>query len=94
LADMNLNSEEVFPNVLIESGFDKVKRRALWPEAVGESELGKGGPESVRFQAMQIAYFVSWPPFTMAFRPGVVVPVVLVCEVNVSVGHGLGQYGG
>ncbi|KAI0133337.1 glutaminyl-tRNA synthetase [Hypoxylon sp. NC0597] len=57
LSDINPESEIIFPNALIESGFDEVKRRAPWPEAAGESELGKGGPESVRFQAMRIAYF-------------------------------------
>ncbi|OTA96626.1 hypothetical protein M434DRAFT_392564 [Hypoxylon sp. CO27-5] len=57
LSDINPESEIVYPNALIESGFDEVKRRAPWPEAAGESELGKGGPESVRFQAMRIAYF-------------------------------------
>jgi glutaminyl-tRNA synthetase len=43
---------------MIESGFEEVKRRAPWPEAAGESELGKGGPESVRFQATRVAYMV------------------------------------
>ncbi|OTA57914.1 glutaminyl-tRNA synthetase [Hypoxylon sp. EC38] len=57
LSDINSESEIIYPNALIESGFDEVKRRAPWPEAAGESELGKGGPESVRFQAMRIAYF-------------------------------------
>ncbi|KAI1084565.1 glutaminyl-tRNA synthetase [Whalleya microplaca] len=57
LDDVNPESEIVYPNALIESGFNEVKRRAPWPEAAGESELGKGGPESVRFQAMRIAYF-------------------------------------
>ncbi|KAI1409960.1 glutaminyl-tRNA synthetase [Hypoxylon sp. FL1857] len=57
LTDINPESEVIYPNALIESGFDEVKRRAPWPEAAGESELGKGGPESVRFQAMRIAYF-------------------------------------
>ncbi|KAF7869935.1 hypothetical protein EAF04_004719 [Stromatinia cepivora] len=56
LNDINPDSEEVWPNALIESGFDEVRRRAPWPEAAGESELGKGGPESVRFQAMRVAY--------------------------------------
>lgn len=60
LNDLNPESESIYPDALIESaGFDEVKRRAPWPEAAGESELGKGGPESVRFQAMRIAYFVS-----------------------------------
>jgi glutaminyl-tRNA synthetase len=57
LNDINPNSEAIFPDAVIESGFDEVKRRAPWPEAAGESELGKGGPESIRFQAMRIAYF-------------------------------------
>ncbi|EDN98958.1 hypothetical protein SS1G_13818 [Sclerotinia sclerotiorum 1980 UF-70] len=56
LNDINPDSEEIWPNALIESGFDEVRRRAPWPEAAGESELGKGGPESVRFQAMRVAY--------------------------------------
>lgn len=57
LNDVNPESEVVYPDAMVESGFDEVKRRAPWPEAAGESELGKGGPESVRFQAMRIAYF-------------------------------------
>ncbi|CZT52948.1 probable glutamine-tRNA ligase [Rhynchosporium secalis] len=56
LEDINPNSEEIWPSAMIESGFDEVKRRAPWPEAAGESELGKGGFESVRFQAMRVAY--------------------------------------
>ncbi len=60
LKDINPNSEEIWPKALIESGFDEVKRRAPWPEAAGESELGKGGLESVRFQAMRVAYMVSF----------------------------------
>lgn len=59
LSDINPDSEVVYPNAVIESGIDEVKRRAPWPEAAGESELGKGGLESVRFQGMRVAYFVS-----------------------------------
>lgn len=58
LTDINPNSEEIWTESMIESGFDEVKRRAPWPEAAGESELGKGGLESVRFQAMRVAYMV------------------------------------
>ena len=58
LKDINPKSEEVWPHAMIESGFDEVKSRAPWPEAAGESELGKGGVESVRFQAMRVAYMV------------------------------------
>ncbi|OAA70385.1 glutaminyl-tRNA synthetase [Cordyceps fumosorosea ARSEF 2679] len=57
LNDLNPESEVIYPDALIESGFEEVKRRAPWPEAAGESELGKGGPESVRFQALRVAYF-------------------------------------
>lgn len=59
LNDINPESEVVYKDALIENGFDEVRKRAPWPEAAGESELGKGGPESVRFQAMRVAYFVS-----------------------------------
>lgn len=59
LNDVNPDSLDVYRDALVESGFDEVRRRAPWPEAAGESELGKGGPESVRFQAMRVAYFVS-----------------------------------
>ncbi|KAI0508916.1 glutaminyl-tRNA synthetase-like protein [Xylaria bambusicola] len=57
LNDLNPKSEVVYPKAMIESGFDEVKARAPWPEAAGESQLGKGGLESVRFQAMRVAYF-------------------------------------
>ncbi|KAK4457805.1 tRNA synthetases class I, catalytic domain-containing protein [Cladorrhinum samala] len=57
LNDINPDSEIIYPNAIIESGFDEVRRRAPWPEAAGEDKLGKGGPESVRFQAMRVAYF-------------------------------------
>lgn len=60
LNDLNPSSEEVWPAALVEAGFDEVRRRAPWPEAAGESELGKGGVESVRFQAMRVAYMVSF----------------------------------
>ena len=55
LNDLNPESEVIYPQAMIESGFDEVKARAPWPEAAGESELGKGGLESVRFQAMRVA---------------------------------------
>jgi glutaminyl-tRNA synthetase len=59
LNDINEDSEVIYPDAMIESGFDEVKKRAPWPEAAGEDKLGKGGPESVRFQATRVAYFVS-----------------------------------
>jgi glutaminyl-tRNA synthetase len=57
LNDINPNSEQIWPNALIESGFEEVRKRAPWPEAknTSESELGSGGVESVRFQAMRVS---------------------------------------
>ncbi|OJD24045.1 glutamine-tRNA ligase [Blastomyces percursus] len=66
LADINPNSEEIFPNSLIDIGFNEVKERAPWPAdpATKDNEIGDGtgtprpnGPESVRFQGMRVAYF-------------------------------------
>ena len=51
------DSETIYPDALLEPGFEEVRRRAPWPAAEGEKE--KAGPESVRFQGMRIAYFVS-----------------------------------
>lgn len=56
--DVNPNSETIWPNAMIESGFYEVRRRAPWPEAEGE-KLGEASLASVRFQAMRVAYFVS-----------------------------------
>ncbi|CRG88662.1 glutaminyl-tRNA synthetase [Talaromyces islandicus] len=55
LNDINPKSEDIYSDALIEPGFEEVRRRAPWPEAEGEKE--KHGPESVRFQALRIAYF-------------------------------------
>lgn len=59
LNDINPDSEQIFSEALIESGIDEVRRRAPWPEAenTSESKLGAGGVESVRFQALRVAYF-------------------------------------
>lgn len=58
MADINPNSEEIFPNAFMEAGFAEVKRRAPWPASEGESNESKEAePESVRFQAMRIAYY-------------------------------------
>ncbi|RKF78568.1 putative glutamine--tRNA ligase [Golovinomyces cichoracearum] len=56
LSDINPHSEKIWPNAMIESGFDEVKTRAPWPRAAGESESCQNFPESVRFQAMRVAY--------------------------------------
>jgi glutaminyl-tRNA synthetase len=56
--DINPDSEKIWPNAMVETGFYEVRRRAPWPAAEGEKE-GEVGPESVRFQAMRVGYFVS-----------------------------------
>ncbi|KAI0184602.1 tRNA synthetases class I, catalytic domain-containing protein [Xylaria flabelliformis] len=56
LDDLASESERIWPNAMIEAGFHEVRRRAPWPEAEGE-KAGDFGPESVRFQAMRVAYF-------------------------------------
>lgn len=56
LNDINPNSEDIFPNAMIEVGFEDIRRRAPWPAE--DRKPGKeAGPEGVRFQAMRIAYF-------------------------------------
>ncbi|KAL1957882.1 hypothetical protein VTO42DRAFT_5447 [Malbranchea cinnamomea] len=59
LSDINPNSEEIFPNALVDIGFKEVKSRAPWPAKPNGSEDREGvdGPESVRFQGMRVAYF-------------------------------------
>jgi glutaminyl-tRNA synthetase len=86
LNDLNPESEVVYPDARIEAGFDEVKARAPWPEAAGEDKLGKGGPESVRFQAMRVAYFVSSTISRIVIYRGESVLTALI-------GCGLGQHG-
>jgi glutaminyl-tRNA synthetase len=55
--DIRPDSDAIFPNAVIDAGFYEVRRRARWPAAEGEKS-GEVGPESVRFQAMRVGYFV------------------------------------
>ncbi|KFY20837.1 hypothetical protein V491_03386, partial [Pseudogymnoascus sp. VKM F-3775] len=59
MKDVNPESETIYADALVEPGFDEVRARAPWPEAkeTGESKLGDGGAETVRFQGMRVAYF-------------------------------------
>lgn len=56
LNDINPNSETIYPDALIEPGFDEIRKSAPWPKT--EIEKLSDGPESVRFQAMRVAYMV------------------------------------
>lgn len=39
LKDINPHSEEIFPNAMIETGFEEIKRRAPWPAEAGEKAV-------------------------------------------------------
>ena len=45
MADVNPNSEQVFPNAIIETGLTEVRRRAPWPEEAGEKGVSMKEPE-------------------------------------------------
>ncbi|KAK3313490.1 tRNA synthetases class I, catalytic domain-containing protein [Apodospora peruviana] len=65
--DLSQDSEITWPNAMIEPGFYEVRRRAPWPKVEGDQEESEGGqvnPESVRFQAMRVAYFAMDPDST------------------------------
>lgn len=57
LADINPESEKIYPNAVIETGIHEIRRRAPWPEQEGERNKGGGGPETCRFQALRVGYF-------------------------------------
>lgn len=60
LNDINPNSEDIFPNAMVEVGFEEIRRRAPWPKEEERKAKETGvvaGPDGVRFQAMRIAYF-------------------------------------
>lgn len=63
LADINPNSEEIFPKALVDIGFAEIRRRAPWPKTNGMGEDTNSdddeayGPQSVRFQGMRVGYF-------------------------------------
>ncbi|KAI9833929.1 MAG: hypothetical protein M1819_003438 [Sarea resinae] len=59
LNDVNPHSEEIYPNAMVETGFEEVRRRAPWPEKEGEKDVkaADAGFETVRFQGMRVAYF-------------------------------------
>ena len=69
LNDIREDSEEIYPNAIIEIGLEEIRRRAPWPSEAGEKgkvdgderaekiEPAKPGAETVRFQGMRNAYF-------------------------------------
>jgi len=59
LKDLNPKSEEIYPNAMIETGLEEIKRRAPWPKEEGEKNITNkdAGFETVRFQGLRVAYF-------------------------------------
>ncbi|KAL9103639.1 MAG: hypothetical protein Q9163_001334 [Psora crenata] len=71
LSDINPNSEEIFPNAMIETGLNEIRSRAPWPLEAGEKQMNvslehahqENGtneaprPETARFQGMRMGYF-------------------------------------
>jgi len=57
LEDINPQSEEVYPDALLEAGFEEVRSRKPWPRAGEGVESMHGGVWDVRFQGMRVAYF-------------------------------------
>ena len=41
LNDINPDSEQIFPNALIETGFEEIRRRAPWPAEAGEKAVAE-----------------------------------------------------
>lgn len=59
MSDINPDSEELYSNAMIETGLNEIRSRAPWPEEEGEKNVANkdAGFETVRFQAMRVAYF-------------------------------------
>ena len=59
LQDVNPNSEEIYPNAMVETGLEEIRSRAPWPQEEGEKDVASkhAGYETVRFQGMRVAYF-------------------------------------
>lgn len=57
LADINPDSEQIFPDAMIETGFHEISRSAPWPKE--EAEIGniEANKHSIRFQGTRIGYF-------------------------------------
>ena len=43
LKDINPDSEQIFPNAMIETGFEEIRKRAPWPAEAGEKVVAEEG---------------------------------------------------
>lgn len=60
LKDINPESEHIFPNAVIETGFEEIRRRAPWPAEAGEKALAeeaKMNEEHVKSDASTMLVF-------------------------------------
>lgn len=58
LEDINPNSEIIYHSAMIETGLNEIRRSGPWPKQSGEINSEATEPESIRFQAMRVGYFV------------------------------------
>lgn len=56
LADINPDSELIYPDAMVDSGFEEISRGAPWPKEAAETDLS-ANKHSIRFQGMRTAYF-------------------------------------
>ncbi|EED20406.1 glutaminyl-tRNA synthetase, putative [Talaromyces stipitatus ATCC 10500] len=70
LSVVNPQSEEVYPNAMIDIGLEEITRRAPWPKTKSEEMPTDSQitPESVRFQGMRVAYFCLDPDSTADYK--------------------------
>ncbi|KAL9078227.1 MAG: hypothetical protein Q9157_002845 [Trypethelium eluteriae] len=56
---VNPESEVIYPNALIECGFDEIRKRAPWPAEAGEAQIEgtAAAPYTIRFQGLRTGYF-------------------------------------
>lgn len=59
LADINPDSEEIYKNAMVETGFRDVSASGPWPKEEGVAEAGgkEANKHCIRFQGMRVAYF-------------------------------------
>lgn len=57
LADINPDSEQIYRDAMVETGFEEISRTAPWPKQAAEEGDIKANLHSIRFQGMRVAYF-------------------------------------
>ena len=57
MQDLNDKSEEVYPNAVMEIGFEEIRKRNPWPRDFLSDSQKHPGPWDIRFQGVRVAYF-------------------------------------